>query len=186
MSTIDPLPPPEPALPAAAPPPVPVATVAPAPAPEAREFLLHPRALDLWRWTTWGWIAVLATPGAAGLAFAGNLLPAAALALAALLLALWMRRYLAAYAARFRCRLLLDGLWIERGVYWRRETFVPRARVQHTDVNQGPLARRYGIAELKVFTAGAQVAEIEVDGLAHADALALRDSLLGRGGADGV
>jgi hypothetical protein len=182
MSTTDPLPPPEPALPAAAPPPVPVATAAPA----AREFLLHPRALDLWRWTTWGWIAVLATPGAAGLAFAGNLLPAAALALAALLLALWMRRYLAAYAARFRCRLLLDGLWIERGVYWHRETFVPRARAQHTDVNQGPLARRYGIAELKVFTAGAQVAEIEVDGLAHADALALRDSLLGRGGADGV
>jgi hypothetical protein len=97
-----------------------------------------------------------------------------------------MRRYLAAYAARFRCRLLLDGLWIERGVYWRRETFVPRARVQHTDVNQGPLARRFGIAELKVFTAGTQAAEIEVDGLAHADALALRDRLLGRGGADGV
>jgi uncharacterized protein len=173
----------DPKLPVAAhpPPAPPVPHVA-----AALEFQLHPRALDLWRWTSWGWIAVLATPATAGLAFAGNLLPALALALAALLLALWLRRYLAAYAARFRCRLLLDGLWIERGVYWRRETFVPRARVQHTDVNQGPLARRFGIAELKVFTAGTQDAEIEVDGLAHADALALRDRLLGRGGHDGV
>jgi membrane protein YdbS with pleckstrin-like domain len=159
----------------------------PLPQPAAPiEFALHPRALHLWRWTAFGWIGALATPGAAGLAFAGNLLPAAALALAALLLALLLRRYLGDYAARFRCRLLLDGLWIERGVYWRRETFVPRARVQHTDVNQGPLARRFGIAELKVFTAGTQDAEIEVDGLAHGDALALRDRLLGRGGHDGV
>jgi membrane protein YdbS with pleckstrin-like domain len=189
MSPIDPPPPQDPATPA--PPPVPEAPSAPAVVPpddaaSAIEFALHPRALDLWRWTAWGWIAVLATPGTAGLAFAGNGLPALLVALAAFLLGLFMRRYLAAYAARFRCRLLLDGLWIERGVYWRRETFVPRARVQHTDVNQGPLARRFGIAELKVFTAGTQAAEIEVDGLAHADALALRDRLLGRGGADGV
>jgi membrane protein YdbS with pleckstrin-like domain len=158
----------------------------PADTEAATEFALHPCALDLWRWTAAGWIGVLATPGVAGLAFAGHPLPALALALAAVLLALVLRRYLAAYAARFRCRLLLDGLWIARGVHWRRETFVPRARVQHTDVNQGPLARRFGIAELKVFTAGTQAAEIEVDGLAHADALALRDRLLGRGGADGV
>ncbi|MFN7551785.1 MAG: PH domain-containing protein [Pseudomonadota bacterium] len=152
----------------------------------ATAFQLHPRALVLWRWTAWAWIGVLATPAAAGFAFNGKPLPALLLALAALLLALWLRRYLGAYAARFRCRLLLDGLWIERGVYWRRETFVPRARVQHTDVNQGPLARRFGIAGLKVFTAGTHAAGIEVDGLAHADALALRDRLLGRGGADGV
>lgn len=179
MSTVDP-PPPSLAAPGTKPAPAPPEAAA------AREFPLHPRALDLWRWTAFGWIGLLAIPGAAGLAFAGNGLPALALALGALLLALVLRRYLGAYAARFRCRLLLDGLWIERGVYWRRETFVPRARVQHTDVNQGPLARRFGIAELKVFTAGTQDAEIEVDGLAHADALALRDRLLGRGGADGV
>ena len=187
MTPNDPLPPPAtnaPPVPPEAP-----ATVAVAPcvdAAAATEFALHPRAVELWRWTAWGWVAALATPGTAGLAFAGNPLPALALALTALLVALWLRRYLAAYAARFRCRLLLDGLWVERGVYWRRETFVPRARVQHTDVNQGPLARRFGIAEVKVFTAGTHMAEIEVDGLAHADALALRDRLLGRGGADGV
>jgi membrane protein YdbS with pleckstrin-like domain len=189
MNPNDPLPPQGPAMDAVSPTPGALPTVAASPpgdADAATEFALHPRALQLWRWTAWGWIALLATPGTAGLAFAGNLLPALALALGALLLGLFMRRYLAAFAARFRCRLLLDGLWIERGVYWRRETFVPRARVQHTDVNQGPLARRFGIAELKVFTAGTQAAEIEVDGLAHADALALRDRLLGRGGADGV
>ena len=63
---------------------------------------------------------------------------------------------------------------------------MPRARIQHTDVDEGPIARRFGIATMKVFTAGSEVSELEIDGLSRADALALRDRLLGRTGADGV
>src|SRR5262245_15575208 len=36
-------------------------------------------------------------------------------------------------------RLDDDGLEIMRGVYWRTITTIPRSRVQHTDVSQGPL-----------------------------------------------
>lgn len=91
-----------------------------------------------------------------------------------------------AWIRRFQCRLLEDGLWLDRGVFWRSEIFVARTRVQHTEVQQGPIARRYAIGSLKVFTAGAGHGEIEIDGLKHADALWLRDELLGRHSHDGV
>src|SRR5688500_13226244 len=37
---------------------------------------------------------------------------------------------------------------IERGVFWRTSIAVPRSRVQHLDVTQGPLQRRHGLATL--------------------------------------
>jgi membrane protein YdbS with pleckstrin-like domain len=160
--------------------------VAPLSAAAPREFTLHPRTHDLWRWQALAWVLLFALPAVAIGAFGGKPLLALLVALLALLAVRLLWAWLRAYVARFRCRLLDDGLWIARGVLWRSETFVPRARVQHTDVNQGPLARRYGIATLKVFTAGTHHAEIDVAGLAHADALHLRDELLGRGGDDGV
>ena len=91
-----------------------------------------------------------------------------------------------AAVARFRAVLLPDGLLVVRGVWWQSEAFVPRARVQHTDVRQGPVARQLGIATLKVFTAGSHMSVIEVAGLRHTSALALRDALLGRGERDGL
>jgi hypothetical protein len=167
--------------------PAPVEVVVPALARvEPRELRLHLRAVELWRLLVVLWIAPIALVGTVLLTSAGNWRFALIVALAATLLALLLRRYCLRYAARFCARLLPDGLWIDRGVWWRSETFVPRTRIQHTEVNQGPLARRYGIATLKLFTAGTQHAEVEIDGLAHGDALWLRDELLGRHGHDAV
>ncbi len=73
-----------------------------------------------------------------------------------------------------------------RGVWWRNESFVPRSRIQHTDVNQGPLARRLGIASLLVHTAGTHLAHLGVNGLPHEAAIELRDRLLNRDGRDAV
>ena len=70
------------------------------------------------------------------------------------------------------------GIQIQRGVYWRSLTNVPRSRVQHTDVRQGPLERRYGLGTLIVHTAGIAHARVELPGLSHADALKIRDQLL--------
>ena len=70
------------------------------------------------------------------------------------------------------------GIQIQRGVYWRELTNVPRSRVQHTDVRQGPLERRYGLGTLVIHTAGIAHARVELPGLAHADALKIRDQLL--------
>lgn len=75
------------------------------------------------------------------------------------------------------------GLEIRRGVVWRSVATVPRSRVQHADVVQGPLMRRYGLATLVVYTAGTEHAAVPLQGLAHGTAMQVRDELV-RGGAD--
>jgi membrane protein YdbS with pleckstrin-like domain len=78
------------------------------------------------------------------------------------------------------------GIVIERGIWWRSRTALPRIRVQHSDVSQGPLQRRYGVATLKLYTAGSRYTKIELSGLEHDEAVALRDALIARGGESGV
>ena len=70
------------------------------------------------------------------------------------------------------------GIAIRRGVWFRSETFVPRSRVQHTDINRGPLERLIGLATLKLYTAGTRLASVQVEGLNDARATALRDALV--------
>ncbi|MCB9890812.1 MAG: PH domain-containing protein [Planctomycetes bacterium] len=72
------------------------------------------------------------------------------------------------------------GIEIRRGVFWRRWITVPRSRVQHTDVSEGPMLRRYGLARITVYTAGTEFAEIALAGIEQGQAFALRDALIGR------
>jgi membrane protein YdbS with pleckstrin-like domain len=74
-----------------------------------------------------------------------------------------------------------DGLEFEHGWLWRHQVSVPRSRIQHTDVTQGPYERRFGLATLVVYTAGTEHASIPIEGLRHETALAFRDALLARG-----
>lgn len=76
-------------------------------------------------------------------------------------------------------RLDESGLEIRSGIFWRREITIPRARVQHTDVRQGPLQRQYGVAKLVIHTAGTEAASIELNGLSLPIAQWLRDELIG-------
>jgi membrane protein YdbS with pleckstrin-like domain len=78
------------------------------------------------------------------------------------------------------------GIAIESGVLWRSRIALPRVRIQHTDVSQGPLERRYDIGTLKLYTAGSRHTRIELPGLRHEDAIALRDALLAEGAGSGV
>jgi uncharacterized protein len=78
------------------------------------------------------------------------------------------------------------GIEIRRGVFWRDVTNVPRSRVQHTDVSQGPLERRYGLATLVIYTAGTDHAKVTLDGLDHAVAMSIREHLMPEGGTDAV
>jgi membrane protein YdbS with pleckstrin-like domain len=79
-----------------------------------------------------------------------------------------------------------QGIEIRRGVHWRVVINVPRSRVQHIDVSQGPLERRYGLGTLVIYTAGSDHAKVELAGLDHGRALMLRDFLLPTGSADAV
>lgn len=79
-----------------------------------------------------------------------------------------------------------DRLEIQHGVIVRRLTWVPRSRVQHTDVAQGPFDRRFGLGTLVIYTAGTEHARVALPGLAHATATAIRDQLLPKDGADAI
>lgn len=75
---------------------------------------------------------------------------------------------------------------IRKGVLWRTVLDVPRSRVQHTDVNQGPIERKYGLAHLVIHTAGTTSASVTVEGLSHETAVRIRDHLVATGGDDAV
>lgn len=148
---------------------------------------LHPNAVYGMRMTAWFSLAAVGVPLLVlcwALLRKARLLPDsgwwfAALALAVLLLALRLGwRYAALRYARTRFRLDRNGLEIHRGVWWQSRIRVPRSRVQHTDVHSGPLDRRWGLADLTVFTAGTESAAIRLPGLPAERALALRDDLL--------
>jgi membrane protein YdbS with pleckstrin-like domain len=161
---------------------------------EMTELRLDPRSITPGRIGGWIFTAIVAIWGGGGaltaLVLSGaplvSWLATGAIA-AAIVLALALASHFGPLLVWRSTRLRVDdaGLEIERGVHWRHRISVARARIQHTDVTQGPLQRRFGIGTLVVYTAGTEHAAITISGLAHETALALRDTLLdgGRAGA---
>lgn len=82
--------------------------------------------------------------------------------------------------------LAWNGIEIHRGVVWRRVINVPRSRIQHTDVSQGPIERRFGLGTLVMYTAGTDHSRVDLAGLDHGVALAIRDHLVMGGDDDAV
>lgn len=70
-----------------------------------------------------------------------------------------------------------DRLRVVRGIMFRSDTVVPFGRVQHIDVDQGPLERMYDLATLTVHTAGSHNASVHLPGLANADAVGMREQI---------
>ena len=79
-----------------------------------------------------------------------------------------------------------QAMEIRRGVFWRVVINVPRSRVQHTDVSQGPLERRYSLGTLVIYTAGTTYAKVDLGGLEHGVAMRIREHLLPGRSADAV
>jgi membrane protein YdbS with pleckstrin-like domain len=121
-------------------------------------------------------IAIVALSAANGLAWMIVALPLWIVAMAALA---WHLQRWPSIAYRFTSYTVDDaGLEIARGVYWRTVTNVPRSRIQHTDVSQGPFERRHGLGTLVVYTAGTQHSEVRLPGLEFAIAQRVRAHLL--------
>lgn len=114
--------------------------------------------------------------------------PLAALAWAGAVFAIgyWTYQWPAVAYRYASYRVDAGGIEIRRGVIWRRVITVPRSRVQHTDVAQGPIERRFGLGTLLVHTAGTDHARVEVRGLDHTVASRIRDHLLPGEGGDAV
>ncbi len=98
----------------------------------------------------------------------------------------WLQRWPVIAYRHTSYRVDEIGIEIRRGVVWREIVSVPRSRVQHTDVSQGPLERSHGLGTLVIYTAGTEHARVDLAGLEHKRALAIRDYLLPRGGSDAL
>ena len=70
-----------------------------------------------------------------------------------------------------------DRLRVVRGLLWRSDTVVPFGRVQHIDVDQGPLDRFFGIATLTLHTAGNHNASVSLPGLGETLAREMREEI---------
>lgn len=70
-----------------------------------------------------------------------------------------------------------DRLRVVRGLLWRSDTVVPFGRVQHIDVDQGPLDRFFGIATLTLHTAGNHNASVSLPGLGEELAREMREDI---------
>lgn len=164
--------------------------LAPAPFPVADgvERRLDPRVVTLDRIVGWIVTAAISLGSLVGLAvvfLVADDLPGWAMALFVLLWALvtlvlaWSsHRWPAIEHRHTSYRVDERGIEIRRGVIWRRAIQVPRSRVQHTDVSQGPIERGFGLGTLVIYTAGTEHARVDLPGLEHATALRIRDYLL--------
>ncbi|HEY0626071.1 MAG TPA: PH domain-containing protein [Allosphingosinicella sp.] len=70
-----------------------------------------------------------------------------------------------------------DELHVESGIWLRTRTVVPFGRVQHIDVGQGPVERRYGLGTLTLHTAGTRGSAVSLPGLELGDAERMRDEI---------
>lgn len=139
---------------------------------------LEPRVLRLWRLRTapavvaagliTGWAAVVATGGLLGVA-TGVLVMAVAAGLSAWWTALVWRAW--------QFRVDHEALHLRRGVITRHESTIPYHRVQHIDLEAGPLERRMGLTSLVLRTAAAST-DATVPGIDTAEAEALRRRIL--------
>ena len=83
-------------------------------------------------------------------------------------------------ARKYRSRgydMAVDRLRVVKGVLFHADTIVPFSRVQHIDVEQGPIERAFGIARLILHTAGTHNSSVTLPGLGHADAVAMREEI---------
>jgi len=156
---------------------------------------LHPLVVTLNRTISWIVFCVLWVPLGIGVSGGTALTPLPLLiklgVLAGVLLAwcglAWMAHrwpMLSYNHASFQ--LGQERLEIRRGVLWQKVIAIPRNRVQHIDVNQGPIERRLGLGHLVIHTAGTVNAAVTLAGLAYASALEIRDFLAVTGSSDAV
>jgi membrane protein YdbS with pleckstrin-like domain len=153
---------------------------------------VDPRAIAVWRIAT----ALAFVPPFAAVSIVAIATTAARLPVAIAFLIAWLLllavgvavvwRYPPARHRHLSYRIDDAGITIRDGVFWRTRSALPRMRIQHTDVSQGPLQRRYGVATLKLYTAGSRFTRIELPGLEHAVAVALGDRLQRQASDDAV
>ena len=166
------------------------------PPPDERQRI-DPRSVTVGRIAGWIFVVILAfltLPGLlVALVFADGARELAGISIGAVAVLAFLT--LVALAAHIRplwryqyTRYRVDpyGIEIASGRFFRHVITVPHARVQHIDVLQGPLERRFDLANIVSDTAGTTHSAVRLSGLAHPVAIELRERLVKERGLDAV
>jgi membrane protein YdbS with pleckstrin-like domain len=70
------------------------------------------------------------------------------------------------------------------GIFFRSTIIIPFSRVQHCEIEQGPIDRMFGLAELSLYTAGGSSSDLSIPGLTLDKANALKIFITNRVAAD--
>lgn len=75
-------------------------------------------------------------------------------------------------------RLGEDDLAYAKGIFWKTERYVNRARVQHVDITAGPISRMLGLVEVSIHVGTGAASAISISGLPPESAEELKRALL--------
>lgn len=67
---------------------------------------------------------------------------------------------------------------VQSGIFWRKQTIQPISRIQHVEVTRGPLDKRFGLANLRLFSAGTGHLTFQIPGLAVDEAERIKEFIL--------
>ena len=81
-------------------------------------------------------------------------------------------------ASVIRYAIREHDLIVQSGVFWQKETLQPIRRIQHVEQHQGPVDKRFGLYELKLFSAGTGHFTFRIPGLAADAAARIRQFIL--------
>ena len=65
-----------------------------------------------------------------------------------------------------------------RGLLSTNTTIIPFTRIQHVALNEGFIARYYGLAQLQIYTAGGSSSDLKISGLSKEDAEKIKSVIL--------
>lgn len=153
---------------------------------------LDPRAVKLWRTTYLIGFGLLILATLAVVISVGWAEPSVRIWLAVGWLALtaiclWFSFWFPPrYYHSWRWRIDAKVLELRHGRLVEQTRLIPLARLQHVDLQRGPLERLFGLASLVIHTAGTHAASTTIPGLEADLAARLRDHLVEIGGDDAV
>ncbi|MBO6505425.1 MAG: PH domain-containing protein [Kordiimonadaceae bacterium] len=77
-----------------------------------------------------------------------------------------------------------QDLHFKHGVIWHNVVSLPYIRIQHVELESGPMERIFKLATLKFFTAGGGTADMKIPGLPFATASKIRAHVMEKAGVE--
>ncbi|MBK8518505.1 MAG: PH domain-containing protein [Saprospiraceae bacterium] len=71
-------------------------------------------------------------------------------------------------------------IMFKSGIFFRSTLIIPFNRVQHCEIEQGPIDRFFNLSELSLFTAGGSGSDLMIPGLTHEKSAALKNFITKR------